>query len=174
MKKGIHVVLICMHGMADATIYKCVDEAGTIHYQKTECEADHASDVMKVRETPEVVVIEENSRGDDRRQSQLKEWEAMKNKPAVRSMSDAQIKASQKVCQQLWQAYRQEQKAVKDRCVKDKDIYCDQSADAIEATNLERDIKNTYTFVRRDKNPQLYMPKLFQLKQALRETGCAR
>ena len=41
---------------AEATVYRCIDDEGTIHYQSRECAEDTSESVLNVSDEPEEVV----------------------------------------------------------------------------------------------------------------------
>ncbi|TDR23633.1 uncharacterized protein DUF4124 [Marinicella litoralis] len=158
--------LLCLAD-AMATVYKCVDENQTIHYQNTQCDAHLDATVMNVTDVPEIV--DYSARQNNQSNQHASSYKHRVNQSS--EQNDPMVWRKQ-LCNRLWSQYKKAQKEVVRKCKKARDIYCDQDADQIEQTNLNRDIRKTARSYPSRGNPQLYLPQLFQLKNELKNNGC--
>ena len=151
---------------AGATIYKCVDDLGTMHYQKRACDADAISSIMDVDEEPEMVAVEPTA-------DISKQYH--RNPTAnsqTRSPQTENNRLKKEQCNRLRKSYKQEQARIIQACKQARERYCDQSAEKIETLNLKRDIDNNSYYYPERGRPQLYLPLLFKLKKQLQANGC--
>lgn len=141
-----------------ATVYKCVDEQGTIHYQSIACSKDEQENIMdKVKVDSEVVLY----KTEIQRQS------------ASQAASD---KANQQVCQSFQAKYKQIKQQVKQRCVRNRELFCDLSADDIAEIFHKRDLEQ-YNQVASGATAKtsaghFNKPPLLQIKDKLESLGC--
>lgn len=150
-----------------ATVYKCIDENQTIHYQKTSCQENAKETVMDVSETPEIVDYTEQ-----KKRSSVDLNTHYQKQSKNKSVSNDAMKLHKRQCARLRNDYKKAQQEVVRKCKQARDIYCNQDADKIEQTNLNRDIRKTARSYSNKGRPQLYLPKLFRLKQQLKQNGC--
>ena len=150
-----------------AAVYRCIDDEGTIHYQSRECAEDTSESVLNVSDEPEEVIAQ------PKKETIVEPVERVKPMSAEQQAQNKQkLEALKAYCESLDQSLRTEKKRIVTQCKKDRDIYCDEGAEAIEMKNLVRDIKNTYGYVPRKGKPQLYLPKLFSIKREMKKIGC--
>ena len=160
------ISLFCINQVT-ATVYRCIDDEGTIHYQSRECAEDTSESVLNVSDEPEEVVAP------PKKETIVEPVKRVKPMSAEQQAQNRQkLEALKAQCKSLNKSLRAEERRIVAQCKKDRDIYCDEGAEAIEQKNLKRDIKNTYSYVPQDGKPQLYLPKLFRIKKEMQELGC--
>ena len=137
----LFTLLTCAANTSTATVYKCVDAAGTIHYQSKKCSLDSEEEILNVDDVPEVVNTEYDTYGS---QSQIENYfsDPRKNHNLSRADINKMIEKKRNTqCKTYARSYAKLKKQVKRRCYQSKDSYCHLSEDLIEEKNYQRDLR---------------------------------
>lgn len=179
--KIIVIASIFFVGITHATVFKCTGEDGVIKYQARDCEANDDEKVMNnVSDNPEVVFY-----GDSDTQTKT---HSLKSQNSTKLSKSELIKMKQKAhraqCAPYLKQFSYMKRQVKERCKKDKDIYCDLPGDQIEEKNYERDLKFSYRdtpeqsiggvriYNNRAMSGKIRKPPLIKLKELLIKNKC--
>jgi hypothetical protein len=125
-----------------AEIYKCTQPNGKVAFQQSPC-AGGSSEKVKLKQTN---FLESNDQVTYRKDAFVNQ--ANSPRASYSNVQKSSLQRNKVSCAQAQQAYNEEAQLIKDKCRKDRDTYCNKSAEKIErirdsrfldrATNIQK------------------------------------
>ena len=160
------IVLLLFSLNIEATVYRCIDEKGTIHYQSFACDNNENEKIMeKVQVGGDVVLYKTENKNTQNNQNDTSQF--FENNQ-FKHMSQSE----QNRCLSYLKKYDQIIELIKQRCVRNREDNCDLPAEQIEKERYQKDLSITYDDKLEDAQRKSYKPPILQMKEKLIAMNC--